>query len=68
LICTSKNNILNIYKIRLTNLSTGKIVQNRKLFTIDKENLKNSSCEYILLEKTDAKNRFSLALGDFFPT
>ncbi len=36
---------LNRYKIRLTNLSTGKIVQNRKLFTIDKKNLKNFSCE-----------------------
>ncbi len=67
LICTLKNNILNRYNIGLTNLSTGKIVQNKKLFTIDKENLENSSCEYILLEKTDTKNRFSLALVDFLP-
>ncbi len=67
LICTLKNNILNRYKIRLTNLATGKIVQNKKLFTIDNENLENSSCEYILLEKTDTKNRFSLALVDFLP-
>ena len=34
---------------------------------LDNEILKTSSWNYILLQKMNAKNRFSLALGDFLP-
>jgi len=41
-------------------ISTGGIVQNKKLFTNDEENLQNSSCEYILLRKKLMQRTVSL--------
>ncbi len=43
------------------------MVQNKKLFAINAENSKTTAANIFYWKRTDAKNHFSLAVGDFLP-